>query len=374
MPDTPNVADQASLVASPQDDDLADSSPAESSADDDSNIDHVDEQPQSNEPIDDDDSEVESASLQSLLTEAGIGDFDSSDDMEKIQGLIQSHRQGQQLQQQVTELQQQAQMAQQQAQQQAYQQYYAQQAQQAHQAQGNGQPPQKMPATGLLQHWNEVPEYQDDWLDLVEADEKGNLVSRNGAQPDLPQKISTRNKWERQALRTFLENPRDFISEVVANNPQIAQAVDQRVAGALGQSQQQSTIDNIIRDSESWLVSRDESGQASWTPEGILYQQNIAELDQQGIRDPQYAHELAKRFTEREIGRSLDAPPAATETNVEKKKRLQLDFAKKAASKSTSRGNAIPGRNGDPRPPELVQDFQAMLAADFQQSRAAGEL
>ena len=91
MPDTPNVADQASLVASPQDDDLADSSPAESSADDDSNIDMVDEQPQSNEPIDDDDSEVESASLQSLLTEAGIGDFDSSDDMEKIQGLIQSH-------------------------------------------------------------------------------------------------------------------------------------------------------------------------------------------------------------------------------------------------------------------------------------------
>lgn len=85
-----------------------------------------------------------------------------------------------------------------------------------------------------------APEYDPRWLNLVERNEKGQLVPVPGADPTLPSKIQAYAEWKAENEKSFWQNPGDFVWQQV--QPQVSQYLQQNIAQAIQHDRAQREV------------------------------------------------------------------------------------------------------------------------------------
>lgn len=155
------------------------------------------------------------------------------------------------------------------------------------------------------QKWWTTPEYDPSWQQAIEVDPAtGQPRVKPGYSPDILNKITTYQNWQRDTLSKLLTDPISTLKQGIVElvQPMIKEAV----SGNLGQYQQQVQASQIVNQNLGWIYQTDATGQAirnpvtgapEFSPAGKLYAQYVAMLDQQGIKDPQTQHQMAKSMT-----------------------------------------------------------------------------
>lgn len=86
----------------------------------------------------------------------------------------------------------------------------------------------------------QAPEYDPRWLNLVERNEKGQLVPVPGADPTLPAKIHAYVEWKSEQEKSLWQNPGEFVWGQIQSK--LDQHVQQQVAQALQQDRQMREV------------------------------------------------------------------------------------------------------------------------------------
>lgn len=312
------------------------------------------------EPEDLTDDEVDSVSVRDLAQKFGIELEDTDDEAEALESFFnqaaqlrdwsrQAAQERQQLQQQLS----------------YYQQQQSQPPQQPQQA-PTEEKPQKL--TGLLEHWQNVPEWNDDWLNFVERDENGNLVAKSGADPTLPQKIMARHRWEEQAQRRMLSDPRQFVMEALQATPEFQGVVQDQIQEAVRQVQDQVEANQIAQQIRPYLMDQEGRPNAA----GQAYIEAIEYAQKQlNVNSSQHLHSLGLQAArpyiqamQQQMQQQQQAAAQKPETPREQKKRRQLNLAKKGASKKSNRGN----RKSQNRQIRNEEDFYEVAMARMQEA------
>lgn len=302
--------------------------------------------------------------LRSIFSERNVNLPDDADEAEVVGNLLDNYRQtAQQIQQM------QAERAQFQQQLQHYQ-YMLAQRQQTQEP-----PPAQKPVepTGLLAHWKTVPEWHDDWRSLVMRNEAGEIVARPGVDPTLPQKIEQRQKWEEKALRSMLDNPSQFVFEVLKNHPDF-----QQIQNSQSQYQQEfqayqdkMEADRIATAREPYLFARDAQGQRIATQAGQVYIAAVNEATEAFQRkgvvpDSQTLDAIAWKAALPYALAAQEQAKKPVETPSEKKQKRQLDFSKSKAAQGSNKS-----RKRTPAP-KFNGDIEAMDRYAIEQMKKAG--
>lgn len=207
------------------------------------------------------------------------------------------------------------------------------------------EPPKPAELKGLLTHWKKVPEWDDNWAQLVRRNEQNELVPIPGAAPDLPQRIRERQLWEERAQRLFFENPQQFIYEAMQAHPEFSkpqqelQQLRQEFA-AYQDRVQASQVVNELRGT----IWQDGNTHGPMTPAGQAYVAVVEAMKNAGITDTGFVNQIGQ------IAMSgyaqQQAPPPKTPS--EKKKAAQLKFQKDNAAKSPNKSRkSAPARRFD---------------------------
>lgn len=288
-------------------------------------------------------------SLSDILKERELGEFAGEDDDSTLDRISEQLKQSRQYQQQIAQYQQQAQYAQ-------WQQYQAyQQAQQAQQAAQQYRPQQGPQFHGVLSHWQQVPEYNDQWLQFLDQDEHGNPIVKPGGDPTLPQKIAAYKEWQRQGLNTMLSNPTQFVADAIYSNPEISAAFDAMIEQRLAPIRQQMEARNVVEQAqrdlfefdESGRMKRDANGNAVMTPVGRHYAPYAQRLEQMGIPFQQ-AHGMAMEFAQLQAAK--EAPKETAASSSEKRQARNFRIMRNAANKT--RPNRGTSSSSNKRPSE----------------------
>jgi hypothetical protein len=302
-------------------------------------------------------------SLSDILRERELGDFAGDDDDATLDRISEQLKQSRQYQQQIAQYQQQAQYAQ-------WQQYQAyQQAEQARQAAQQYRPQQGPQFHGVLSHWQQVPEYNDQWLQFLDQDEHGNPVVKPGGDPTLPQKIAAYKEWQRQGLNTMLSNPTQFVADAIYSNPEISAAfssmIEQRIAPIIQQMEARNVVEQAQRDlfeyDETGRMKRDASGNAVMTPVGRHYAPYAQRLEQMGIPFQQ-AHGMAMEFAQLQAAK--EAPSEASASPSEKRQARNFRIMRNAANKTRPNRGTSSASNKRPSESGLQQVRQAFAHLD----------
>ncbi len=213
----------------------------------------------------------------------------------------------------------------------AYREWKAQQA-----AQQN-QPP--APAQPEKPKWN-VPEWDPEWLKMVQEDESGNLVPRHQwVSPELPQKIATYRKWQAENLRNLLHSPGDWIKQ------HIEDYVSQSTKSAIEQYQQSVAprfdLESFVHRNADWMYQYDdhgrpivnpETGLKMWSREGGMFANNVKQF--------------ATMFPDQPHTKVMEAAAYFTNQQIE---------ASKASGTSKQPDSRVAANNGvPPRQPDTV--------------------
>lgn len=312
------------------------------------------------EPEAETDDEPEAVDFGSLLQKHKLAVPEGKDEVDYLDELLGRAAGFSQFEQERTQYQQAIQVLQQQRQQ--VEQYYqqlaqqqggltAQQSQQAQQDLGANRYEQAK----LLKGWQKVPEFHEEWRNLVKEDENGHYVSIPGADPTLPQKIREYALWQQSRQNDILRNPHDFVAESLLFDPQnrVGQLVQHYVQHMLGQYQQtvsqereQQTAHQIVREVAPWAFKNGKTPDEGYTDAGKLYAEIVSEEEADGLKDPARLHAKALKAVKRVYGEEFSKPKSEeTETVAESKAKRQLNFQKRMAGRAGGRGGSLPGRN-----------------------------
>ncbi len=220
-------------------------------------------------------------------------DLPFEDDSAALQALIRSHQEGQQRNYYTDLGRQVAPQAQ------AIAEYLRQR--QAQQAQPQAPPP-----------W-QGPEFQKDWLQLVERDENtGRLRSKAGYDPAIAEKVEAYAQWREK----FLDQPEQVIA------PLIEQRAQQLIEAKFTEYNERQTADQIVAANAGWMFAADAQGRPVYTPqgqrqltaEGVGYARAADTLWRGGLRDVRQIDALARAQVENVILRQrlLATAPAAS--------------------------------------------------------------
>lgn len=308
-------------------------------------------------------------SLSDILRERELGEFAGDDDDATLDRISEQLKAGKQYQQQLAQAQQHLQWQQYQAYQQAQANQQAQYAQQQRAPSG----PQY---TGLMSHWQTVPDYNEQWLQFLDQDEHGNPVVKPGGDPTLPQKIAAYKEWQRQGLNTVLSNPTQFVADAIYSNPEISAAFEHMIEARLAPIRQQMEARSLVEQAQRDLyeyddtgrLKRDGSGNAVLTPIGRHYAPYAQRLEQMGIPFQQ-AHGMALEFAQLQAAK--EAPQQTQEaslTSSEKRQARNFRIMRNAANKT--RPNRGTSSSSNKRPSEsglqqVRQAFAHMNDEDF---------
>ncbi len=180
----------------------------------------------------------------------------------------------------------------------AYQDWKSQQAQAAQAAQQPAKP-----------EWK-VPEWDPEWMKLVQEDENGNLVPRSQwVSPDVPQKIAQYRKWQAEQLRSLLHSPAEWIQQHIGDY--VSKASQEAVAGYQREFLPRFDMESFVHRNQDWMYQTDEqgrfvihpeSGQKVWSREGAMFANNVKTVTQMfPDLDHRKAMEAAAHFTNQQI-------------------------------------------------------------------------
>lgn len=298
------------------------------------------------------DSAPQSSELIAYLRQQGLQVEDSADDEAVLKGLLGRVSQAEQERQQYAAAQQQYQW---QLQQQQVQQNWLMQQQFAAQQQQQAAVQKQRQLQGMLSHWNQVPEYNEQWLQFITTDEHGNPVVKPGGDPNLLQKVEQRRAWERQGMQQMLQNPLDFVGHAVFQNPvfhnYVQQVASQQVAAVrqeMEYERQVRTSEKLLTEIEPLMVESDASGQRKLTQFGQAYGQAVQELAGV-IGDPNELHRQAVKRAYPYLptnGKAAAQPGTQSKANGEAKR---FNILRAAATRNAGRGGTV--RNGNSRKP-----------------------
>jgi hypothetical protein len=210
------------------------------------------------------------------------------------------------------------------------------------------------PLTGLLKHWEKVPEWDDNWRNMVKQDESGEWVAKPGADPSLPQKIQARIAWEERAQRSFFENPQQFVYETFQANNDFQSAIKQQIEQAVYQVQDSIEAQRVADQMRPHLFNED----GTQNEAGKAYMNAVQMAQQRGIYDTPSLHQFALQAATPYILAQQQAPPP------EPKKKKQLSFAKKHAQRKVNQGHTAEKRDkAKTRPRDAVDLERQMLEA-----------
>ncbi len=157
------------------------------------------------------------------------------------------------------------------------------------------------------------PEFQKDWLQLVERDENtGRLRSKPGYDPTIAEKVEAYAQWREK----FLDQPEQVIA------PLIEQRAQQLIEAKFAEYNERQTADQIVAANASWMFAADAQGrpvftaqgQRQLTAEGVGYARAADTLWRGGLRDVRQIDQLARATVENVILRQklLALAPAAS--------------------------------------------------------------
>lgn len=236
---------------------------------------------------------------------------------------------------------------------------------------------------GVLAFANKRPDYDPAWLQFIERDEAGNLVVKNGGDPQLIQKIAARRAWEEQAQRALMENPVEFVQEAIFQNPSVVQfinhAIHQATAPIVGQAQAQARAEYEYREQQNMAAARCLQETAGWiqdkegklTKAGQLYMQAVQEAAKHPqLQTAEAQHDWAMRYVApyfEMVSQQTTSAGTPGESGAAKGNRTRIELLKKNATAGTGRGGSLqrterkssrkPGRMS------LAQTITANLAA-----------
>lgn len=334
------------------DDDEDDESDEESESDSESDDD--------SEPADEDDD----STLRDYLKSQGV-EIDAENDEDAVKQMLQWRQQSDEARKRLESQQAQWQAAQQQmAQQQAWQQQqlWAWQQQQAQQSTQN----QRRQLAGVLAHWNQIPEYNEQWLQFVGTDEQGNPVVKPGGDPTLLQKIEARRQWERQGMQQLLQNPVEFAGQAVFANPVFHQYVQQQVQQQVSAVRSEYRASQLLDQVRPLIEELDGTGQLKLTAFGQAYSNALAEVSRY-TADVDEAHKFALKAAYPFMPRAT--APSGKAASGEKKpsgKDKRWNIMKRQAERSGGRGGSLPKPGLRKASQNKRLDAEERLAAAFE--------
>ncbi len=159
----------------------------------------------------------------------------------------------------------------------------------------------------------QAPEYNEQWMAVVERDpETGQLRSKPGYDPSLPQKVQAYADWRENLLRA----PHTVMQPLMEQTA--LRLIDERLAA----QREQTTAEQIVARNAAWLFATTPqgapvytaNGQPQFTAEGVLYARASDAAWRGGVRDPRLIDQIARGQVENAVLRQRLAQlqPAAT--------------------------------------------------------------
>lgn len=327
------------------------------------------------ETVDDSDAdEPESINLRELLGERGIDGFDEdASDLAMLTSVLDARTQSdehiQRLQQQFDEQRRHLDAV-------YYQQQHPVQQPVVQQpSQAEYQPPSLADAK-ILNHYENIPEYNSEWANGIERNENGDLVVKQGWPPDTLRDYETYRTWSARGIELQQQDPFLHALEQVIFDPkqrliQILDARNERRIqyhlGGMRQEQsaatEQQQLTDILESNRSWMIDHDAQGNPSMSDAGNAWVHFTNEAKAAGIIDPVQQNTYAIGNTKVALGRDFTQPQASASKT---KKDRQLAFSKQQAMKTSSTGNTL---NKDSKPNSPAQnpslDIMQMLEDDM---------
>lgn len=155
--------------------------------------------------------------------------------------------------------------------------------------------------------WWKAPEFNREWLNMVERDDQGNVRVKPGYPPDVAQKLLNALDHQKNFLNDFSFDP---ISKIKPGIEQIAREMaEQIVQQHLSGYQDHVFANNFIQQNSQWLHQRDQTGNVVMdqatrrpmlTPEGQRFSEYLGQAQQIGIQDVRAQEQYALGLTQRD--------------------------------------------------------------------------
>lgn len=242
-------------------------------------------------------------------------------------------------------------------------------AQQQHAAQ------QAQQFQGLLAHWNNVPEFDESFIDKAfTVDEQGNLKVREGYDPGLLQKYEAYRNWQRQALSTLARNPQQVVLQAITSSPWLHQYTTSVVEQALARERQQVAAQALVTEMEAKFFERNADGSHKTANGGLVRTplgNRVLELQRAvkaaGEQDDMAALVRAYQIVKNDPGAMASLTKPAKTPEDGKKRRLQI--TRRHAANGNGRGGSVPRQERpaapaqNPRSGSVEEMFRVELAA-----------
>lgn len=158
------------------------------------------------------------------------------------------------------------------------------------------------------QQWWKPPEFNREWLNMVEKDAQGNLRAKPGYPMDVPAKLLAALDHQKNFLNDFSFDPMGKIKPGVEEiATRIAQEIVQK---HLGGYQDNVFANNYVQQNASWIYQRDQAGNVmrdprtggpAFTEAGQRFGSYVAQAQNMGVSTLQGQQAYAQGMVERDL-------------------------------------------------------------------------
>jgi len=195
-----------------------------------------------------------------------------------------------------------------------------------------------------------APEFNQQWLSMVEKDEQGNLRLRPGADPAILPKLHAYQNHQAEVVRQMTSDPAGYLKDLVEN-------IAAEKAQSLFQEQFQKIqgdqyVNTFLKDNSGWLLQQDSqgrvvqnpaTGQAMLTPAGGRFLHYMQEAEQLGIANPVAQERYAMNGLKAELYTPAAQATAAVDAGEKQKQALLQTM-----NRGNKSGSMTPPESGGP--------------------------
>lgn len=158
---------------------------------------------------------------------------------------------------------------------------------------------QQPQAQSQQRHEWEAPEFDREWLQLVDQDPRtGRYLAKPGVNPAIADRVNAFDRWQQQ----YGQNPVAPVRAMMQH--ELPAMIQQQVQAGIQQYQQQQTVQSIVTANAEWMYQNNAEGrpvigvggQPVFTPQGMRYGQLVHQLEKGGMHDPRMIDQTARNL------------------------------------------------------------------------------
>jgi hypothetical protein len=202
----------------------------------------------------------------------------------------------------------------------------------------------------------EPPEFDQEWLKLVDRDpQSGVFLAKPGVSPEVATAVNRYDRWYQKYGHNPVAAVRPFVEQSLPT--MIRQVLQTEMQGY----RQQQEIESIVSANAEWMYQQDQHGRPVLgvgnrpvaTAEGARYAQIVGELESAGMRNPSAVDRMAKQILMGELAQAQlrsgqQQPPAQQQRNALASGRSQRNVLQSLApqQRQQTAGATQPDRSG----------------------------